>query len=921
MSCVQLGSCQSCGSNMYLNMHNLCVEDCGEGMYGSTSSGQCEKCHASCRTCKNGRVNNTCTSCHGEQNLDGNNCMDGCPPPKKLLPRSIRLVGGESSLYGRLEVLHRGVWGTVCDEGFNRKAGEVACKALGFGFHIPTVYANPPPASQRRGGNVPKSIWLQYLHCSGSESNLFQCKKLHHGRSYCTHNKDVWMKCQSVTQEVSQSRCVENCPAAFFTNVTQPKCEHCHYSCATCSGGAQRCTSCETGRFLFGSACSWRCRYGFFGNTSSGLCTQCSSNCTQCKDGTRDDKCTRCAYGEKLINNQCVDACPAGTAGYSGRCYVTCPRLTYRVGNQCRRCPRYCTACKTTRPTGRVDCSSCQAGYAFNGNGRCVHNCPSGFQKEYFINTTGLDVRLIGLVPNKGRLEVLYNGTWGSVCYDRWISRNTQTVCKRLGYVYGGGYPLGRQRLFPSNLSSTEDQPIWMSEVQCDRKHTSLGMCRHSGWGVNDCTHSQDVYLSCYGDVRQSRCVRSCSAGNYLKPWYRVCYRCLGQCAECLGTRSSCQRCNSGFYLFNQYCVTICPDGYFGDSGSGRCSRCSQSCAACKDTSSFCTACPPGHYLRGGRCLADCGNDFYPEKFSNARLVGGPSDSKGYVLIATGQKGFGYVCHDYWSLADGHVICRQLKLGHASKVYVWSYFKNVNASIPILLDNMLCKGNETSLLDCRHNGIGVHNCNYNKIAAVKCTKAIHPWSACHHVTPVQVFMLMAKLVPTAMCHARRVLVTGRHALPAGMDCTNFIQLVWRCVLKATSRIFFLEIVSLVITLAAHAADHFRQTAQTARKLQEKPSSWKAQLVWRHARVRMNMSTQFHRNGGTQFVCLEWMKCQTPPVVLRFSTRQQEVLEPSAMTSLTGERHRLFADSWVSVILSRSTNSTTLQGYTRPQTKT
>ena len=728
MFCVQLGSCQSCGSNMYLNLQDLCVEDCGEGMYGSTSSGQCEKCHESCRTCKNSPVNNTCTSCHGDQKLDGNTCIDGCPATKKLIPRSIRLVSGDSPVYGRLEVLYRGGWGRVCVDGFNRNAGEVACRALGLGSHIPTVYASPQLSE-----SLPTKILLGNIRCTGKESNLFQCEHLPAWRSRldCTHNVDVWLKCQSAKQEISPSRCVENCPATFFTNRNYQKCEHCHFSCATCSGTAQMCTTCGNGKFLIGTVCTRSCRFGYFGNTSSGLCTPCSSRCRECKDGTRDDICTRCAYRKNLINHRCVDMCPAGTASYVGRCFVTCPRLTYRVGNQCRRCPSQCTTCNTAQPTGRVECLSCRARLALNGKGRCVYTCSSGFQKESFLNTTGLDVRLIGITPNSGRLEVLHNGTWGSVCNDRWTSTNSLTVCKRLGYGYGRVSRLGRPLSIPNYLWSTDDQPIWMSDVQCDRKHTSLGMCRHSGWGVNDCTHSQDVYLSCYAELRQDRCVPSCSAGKYSRS--RKCYRCLGQCAECLGSRYRsrirCSRCNSGFYLFNETCRTICPDGYFGDRGSGRCSRCNRSCAACKDISNFCTACPSGYYLRGGRCQADCGNDFFPEKFPNARLVGGPSESEGYILIATGQKGFGYVCHDYWSLADGHVICRQLNLGHASKVYVNSYFKNVNASIPILLDNMLCKGNETSLLDCRHNGIGVHNCQYSEIAAVKCTKS-HPSMEC-----------------------------------------------------------------------------------------------------------------------------------------------------------------------------------------------
>jgi len=48
---------------------------------------------------------------------------------------SVRLVGGASSLEGRLEVsLHRdNQWGTVCDNGFTYVAARVVCYMLGQG--------------------------------------------------------------------------------------------------------------------------------------------------------------------------------------------------------------------------------------------------------------------------------------------------------------------------------------------------------------------------------------------------------------------------------------------------------------------------------------------------------------------------------------------------------------------------------------------------------------------------------------------------------------------------------------------------------------------------------------------------------------------------------------------------------------------
>ena len=44
----------------------------------------------------------------------------------------VRLVGGTSRAEGRLEVLHDGEWGTVCDDKFEAKDAKVFCRMMGF---------------------------------------------------------------------------------------------------------------------------------------------------------------------------------------------------------------------------------------------------------------------------------------------------------------------------------------------------------------------------------------------------------------------------------------------------------------------------------------------------------------------------------------------------------------------------------------------------------------------------------------------------------------------------------------------------------------------------------------------------------------------------------------------------------------------
>ncbi|KAM9355033.1 HHIP-like protein 1 [Pholidichthys leucotaenia] len=81
---------------------------------------------------------------------------------------------------------------------------------------------------------------------------------------------------------------------------------------------------------------------------------------------------------------------------------------------------------------------------------------------------------------------------------------------------------------------------------------------------------------------------------------------------------------------------------------------------------------------------------------------------------------WGTVCDDLWGLANADVVCRQLGFRHALKAVKNSEFGE-GENLPILLDDVQCDGAESTLLDCRHAGVGTHNCAHYEDAGVICS--------------------------------------------------------------------------------------------------------------------------------------------------------------------------------------------------------
>jgi len=103
-------------------------------------------------------------------------------------PAALRLVNGSNFCAGRVEVLHKQLWGSVCDDSWDMKDAAVVCRQLGCG----TVLSAPGRAWFGRGHNA---IWLDDVNCTGMENNLLECLAKPWGEHNCNHGEDAGVVC------------------------------------------------------------------------------------------------------------------------------------------------------------------------------------------------------------------------------------------------------------------------------------------------------------------------------------------------------------------------------------------------------------------------------------------------------------------------------------------------------------------------------------------------------------------------------------------------------------------------------------------------------------------------------------------------------------------------------------------------------
>lgn len=96
--------------------------------------------------------------------------------------------------------------------------------------------------------------------------------------------------------------------------------------------------------------------------------------------------------------------------------------------------------------------------------------------------------------PDKcaGRVEVLHEKRWGSVCDDQWDMKDAEVVCKQMGC----GSPLSA--LGNARYGRGSDI-IWLDDVQCNGTEESIFECPARPLGEHNCYHGEDADVVCAG--------------------------------------------------------------------------------------------------------------------------------------------------------------------------------------------------------------------------------------------------------------------------------------------------------------------------------------------------------------------------------------------------------------------------------------
>ncbi|XP_045866610.1 antigen WC1.1-like isoform X2 [Meles meles] len=673
----------------------------------------------------------------------------------------LRLVNGNHRCEGRVEVKYKGKWGTVHDYRWYLQAADVVCKQLECG------YAVDAPREAYFGQGI-GPIWLVDTVCDGTKPTLNDCShdplQDYHDQGY-SHHWDAGVVCSGfvrlaggdgpclgrvevhsgkdwvplsdgnftlLTAQVicAQLRCGKAVsflgdmpiresdrvwPKEFQCKGHEPDLWFCHSE--SCPGDA-----CHRGAVQV--FCSVYTEVRLMKNGIS----QCEGQVEMHISGQWK---TLCASHWNMANANVVCqqlGCGVAISTPKGAYPVEGSDKIWEARFHCSGAESFLWNCPVTAlgipsctrgNTASVICSGNQTQVLPQCNDSVSE--PAGSAASQESAATCSDRRQLRLVdgggPCAGRVEILHQGSWGTICDDSWDLSDAHVVCRQLGC----GEALNAT--VSAHFGEGSD-PIWLDDLECTGKESHIWKCPSRGWGQHDCRHKEDAGVICSEFLK----LRMVSEDQECAGWLEVFYN---------GTWGSV--CHNSMAVSAITLSIICRHLGCGDNGTVSDSIVPREGSRlrwvdqiqCRKTDSSLWQCPSDPWKRNScssreEAYISCAG-VRPRSCPTAapctdkeklRLRGGDTECSGRVEVWH-EGSWGTVCDDSWSLAEAEVVCQQLGCGSALEALQKAAFGPGNGSI--WLDEVKCRGREPSLWDCAADPWGQNNCKHEEDAGVRCS--------------------------------------------------------------------------------------------------------------------------------------------------------------------------------------------------------